>query len=554
MECVSFTLIVDDIVLPNGETVMEVLGGGAGVGPDLPQRCMIWRGRDDPCDALYGMLNPRYEAMPPAFQASANYHLCVHPLRPPHALLRQLRAAAHAQGGALSVETYTAAEEPARPEQVAALLADCDIFSPNESEAESIVGPGTPEELALRLLSLSPPGGADVVVVRCGPAGVLVARRPPALAEGRQPWGQEGALGSQVEAAALEAEAYQVPAVADTRVVDVTGCGNAFCGGFLAALYRGGRAAGKGTDPRPNNDVSGGDGGGSPAAGPPSWLGRSDLATAGAWGCVAASFMAEERGVPLTPIPQLQAKSVSFKADAAGVVICTPPTPEALSLLAAATPPSQLLSATGHGARERPASLSSLRRHDPFGCPNPGRQRVLDALAEARARHAHVGTTTLAENWPLPPEADEPFTRGEQERLAKLAEAEARRLANRSERLVSAPALLVTERDADILKVVYVPRPGVVAAAAPPAAGQSLERLPELASTSSVASLASWLTAVPAPLPERVEYEEHGGRWRLSEMAARAFGGGANRAALLQAAAAERLRLAGLIASPAYQS
>ena len=28
MECVCFTVIVDDIVLPHGETVMEVLGGG----------------------------------------------------------------------------------------------------------------------------------------------------------------------------------------------------------------------------------------------------------------------------------------------------------------------------------------------------------------------------------------------------------------------------------------------------------------------------------------------------------------------------------------------
>ncbi len=36
---------------------------------------------------------------------------------------------------------------------------------------------GPPEALAARLLELSPPGGADVVVVRCGPEGVLVARR-----------------------------------------------------------------------------------------------------------------------------------------------------------------------------------------------------------------------------------------------------------------------------------------------------------------------------------------------------------------------------------------
>lgn len=41
----------------------------------------------------------------------------------------------------------------------------------------SAVHTGTTEELAHRLLALSPPGGADVVAVRCGPEGVLVARR-----------------------------------------------------------------------------------------------------------------------------------------------------------------------------------------------------------------------------------------------------------------------------------------------------------------------------------------------------------------------------------------
>ncbi|KXZ47605.1 hypothetical protein GPECTOR_34g764 [Gonium pectorale] len=284
MECVSFALIVDDIVLPNGETNLEALGGGggqalfgyqlvtgqevtvglcAGVGPDLPQKCTVWRVPGDPCERMYDMMD-RFgplEALPPRFQSCPNYHLGVHPQQPPLGFMQALRSAAHRNGGFLSVESYAEAEDAIRPERVLELLRRCDVFSPNDQEARSLVGPGNPEELALRLLSLSPPGGADVVAV---------------------------------------------PAVADTRVVDVTGCGNAFCGGFLAALYRGGRAVGKGTDPRPNNDVSGSDGGGSPAAGPPSWLGRSDLATAGAWGCVAASFMAEERGVPLTPIPQLQ--------------------------------------------------------------------------------------------------------------------------------------------------------------------------------------------------------------------------------------------------------
>ncbi|KAG2435179.1 hypothetical protein HXX76_007262 [Chlamydomonas incerta] len=364
LELVCFTVIVDDIVLPDGETVMEVLGGGgpqtlfgyqlatgqtaavglsAGVGPDMPERCkawlrsigcdvsglilhdrptprawqvfeewgrrtQIWRGRDDPCDQLYDMLRPRYDTMPPAFQRrTANYHLGVHPLHPPRRLLTRLRAAAHAAGGVLSVEPYTAAETPATRSEAVELLSHCDVFSPNEAEAESIVGPAdSPAELARRLLALSPAGGVDVVVVRCGSAGVLAARRAT-------PGG--GVSQQQLEGLAEAAEAVMVPAVADTAVVDVTGCGNAFCGGFLAALYRGATPAQRTSAPVAAAGAGGansGGGGAGPAAGstseacPPAWLARSDLAGAAAWGCVSASFMAEARGVPLAPIPQLQ--------------------------------------------------------------------------------------------------------------------------------------------------------------------------------------------------------------------------------------------------------
>ncbi|GIL78363.1 hypothetical protein Vretimale_7719 [Volvox reticuliferus] len=405
MECVCFTLIVDDIVLPHGETVMEVLGGGgpqtlfgyqlvtnqkavvglsAGIGPDLPKRCkdwleslgvdtsglvpykrptprawqvfeewgrrtQIWRGRDDPCDELYDMLRPKYDIMPPHFQRSCNYHLGIHPLHPPLRLMRQLRQAARANGGVLSIEPYTAAEEAARPDQVSILLAHCDIFSPNEAEAESIVGPGHPEELAQRLLALSPPGGADLVVVRCGPEGVLVARRrasgePPQGQKPQQelcacaPW-RKDELTTAVEAGKLEGqgarevvEAYRVPAVADTAVVDVTGCGNAFCGAFLAALYRGGggvsvkdgATSGYANDTgsliSASSSASGAESSASRAefdAGSnwnqnakqnprPTWVQTGDLQLAGAWGCVAASFMAEERGVPMTRVVDLQ--------------------------------------------------------------------------------------------------------------------------------------------------------------------------------------------------------------------------------------------------------
>jgi len=47
-----------------------------------------------------------------------------------------------------------------------------DIFSPNEVEAESIVGPGTPQQLVQRLLA----AGAPVVALRRGDQGVMVGQ------------------------------------------------------------------------------------------------------------------------------------------------------------------------------------------------------------------------------------------------------------------------------------------------------------------------------------------------------------------------------------------
>ncbi len=68
--------------------------------PPRAARAQVWRGRGDPCDALYDMLRPRFDSMPITYQTqAANYHLGIHPLHPPHKLMRSLRAAAHARGG-----------------------------------------------------------------------------------------------------------------------------------------------------------------------------------------------------------------------------------------------------------------------------------------------------------------------------------------------------------------------------------------------------------------------------------------------------------------------
>jgi len=336
LDCVCFTLIVDDIVFPDGSTCMLQLGGGgpqtlfgfqlvnaqqskvglaAGVGADMPPECtawlssigvdtsglllhprstprawqvfeadgrrtQVWRGKGDPCDELYDMLRPKFDTMPPHFKIARNFHIGVHPLYPPLRLLRKLREVAHEAGGVLSVEPYTAAEQPATREQVEALLKVCDIFSPNEGEAASMVGQASPLDTADMLLDAAGAGGASVVVVRRGEHGVLVKGRSGRAAGGGSGapgagGGAAGEAGGSRQQAAGAWEAWEVPAVADTRAVDVTGCGNAFCGGFLAAYDRT----------------------------------KGNLLESALHGCVAASFMAEERGVPKLPIPGLQGRA-----------------------------------------------------------------------------------------------------------------------------------------------------------------------------------------------------------------------------------------------------
>ncbi|GAX73153.1 hypothetical protein CEUSTIGMA_g606.t1 [Chlamydomonas eustigma] len=315
LDCVCFTLIIDDIVFPDGTTCMAQLGGGgsqslfgfqlvsgskglvglaAGVGTDLPESCKDWlyrikadtsglilhsrqtprawqifesdgrrtqvyRHLGDPCDELYEMLRPKVDDLPESYKHAKSYHIGIHPQHPPLSLLRTLRQAAHAQGGLLSVEPYTASDSLLTSPHLGQLLSACDIFSPNELEAESMVGRGSPQKNMMTLLDASPCDGAQTIVIRCGDKGAMAAtRKGPS---------QDSSIG------------FMLPAVEDTQVVDVTGCGNAFCGGFLASFIGKTGKAG-------------------------------DLLESLAWGSTAASFMAEEKGVPKMGVLQLKVCSM----------------------------------------------------------------------------------------------------------------------------------------------------------------------------------------------------------------------------------------------------
>jgi sugar/nucleoside kinase (ribokinase family) len=75
---------------------------------------------------------------------------------------------------------------------------------------------------------------------------------------------RQGAKGATVHRADT-GETWHIPAFA-TQIVDPTGAGNAFCGGFLVG-----------------------------------WVQSGDIRLAGLYGAVAASFLVEQVGLPLAP-------------------------------------------------------------------------------------------------------------------------------------------------------------------------------------------------------------------------------------------------------------
>lgn len=281
MDFVAFGLIIDDIVFPDGQTVLGVLGGGgpqtafgmkvwaervglaAGVGSDLPASVLAWleasgidtqglrysgewptprawqileaNGRRTqvwrvPGPAIGPQLRHRLEYLPPDYRRARGFHMGVHPEEADLDFINALRQT----GAVVSLEPFRPAARALNKTELRALLSAGQIFSLNEAEAQSLVGPAEPRKLLRRLVE----AGAEIVALRQGEKGATVHR-------------------------ADTGETWHIPAVA-TRVLDPTGAGNAFCGGFLAG-----------------------------------WVQRGDLRLAGLSGAVAASFLVEQVGLPL---------------------------------------------------------------------------------------------------------------------------------------------------------------------------------------------------------------------------------------------------------------
>lgn len=281
------SIIIDDLVLPDGQTRMGVLGGGgthaamgmrvwsqsvgivAAIGLDFPGMLQTELGRAFDLRGLLerGVPTPRawqlFEAdgrRSEVFRTDFDEFLCISPqpkeypsafsgahgvhleCGAPHPYLEWIHRLQ--EDGARPLVLWEPWDIFCRPEnrplfgQLAPLA---DVVSPNLREAQELTGLSDPRQIVSALLA----DGARAVALRMGESGSLVAAPGGPLVE--------------------------IPAVRAERIVDVTGAGNAYCGGLLVGLAETG-----------------------------------DLARAGRYAAVSASFALEQYGamIPLQGLRQ----------------------------------------------------------------------------------------------------------------------------------------------------------------------------------------------------------------------------------------------------------
>jgi cytidine kinase len=270
------SVVIDDIVLPDGRTRMGMLGGGAThaamgmrvwsgrvallatLGRDVPEadrrklaRAFDVRGlstRDAPAprawqlyehdgrrthvdrtDAgLFMAMCPRPDELPAAYAGASGVRLECDAPDPLREWTARLRAAGY---GHILWEPWNVFCRPENRRLLGQLAPLLDVVSPNLLQAQRLTGLQDPRQVLAALLE----AGVRVAVLRMGEAGSLVA------GQGEAP--------------------VDVPTVPVSSIVDVTGAGNAYCGGFLVGLTETG-----------------------------------DLGQAGRYGAVSASFVLEQFG------------------------------------------------------------------------------------------------------------------------------------------------------------------------------------------------------------------------------------------------------------------
>jgi sugar/nucleoside kinase (ribokinase family)/fructoselysine-6-P-deglycase FrlB-like protein len=253
-------LTIDDVVWANGETSIGSLGGNA---IHVATAARLWRvpvgvvarvGEDFPPEALErltaagidtsGMRSvngptvrnwviyegdgrrhwlyrtpperrfevaPTPEDLPAEWAAGADdvvVHVAAMPLAAAAALVTHLRRLTSAASGRLRITLDTHEAWEAGSADVLAVARQVDVLLPSREELAVIMGYDDPERAAAELVA----EGVPAVVAKCGADGVLITTGSAALTA--------------------------VPA-AEVEVVDETGAGDAFCGGFAAGLALG---------------------------------------------------------------------------------------------------------------------------------------------------------------------------------------------------------------------------------------------------------------------------------------------------------------------------
>jgi sugar/nucleoside kinase (ribokinase family) len=245
-------LIIDDIVFPDGQTFMNTLGGAgmhalvgmriwsdslgyaAAAGPDLDevhresleqfgvdlnglvqrdgfQTARAWQvfELDERRIEIFRTSTDDFERyqvtekdLPEEYYGARGYHIQWGTL----AELSELIAHLKIKNPTLKIvvePTYEQLENDA--DGFVTLMSQVSLFSPDMGEGELITGHSTPEKICETLFEW----GAPLVAIRMGEQGSLI--RTP------------------------DGEGWLVPA-APASIVDVTGAGNAYCGGFLTGL------------------------------------------------------------------------------------------------------------------------------------------------------------------------------------------------------------------------------------------------------------------------------------------------------------------------------
>ncbi len=253
------SIIIDDIVYPDGRTSMGVLGGGGAhaaygiafagekpglvglVGEDLPGDIRARLEADFDCAGLVWTHHPQLRGWQifewngirnEIFRVDVIEPFMYGPDAGSPALpfervtgFTLLRAPEHVAGWRERFPSATLLWEPVRIFMLSADreaflqgIAQADIVSPNLHEAQAMYGIEDEREIMRRMLA----DGVKVAALRMGERGSLVARRGDGLA-------------------------YSIPAVQVADVVDQTGAGNSYCGGFLLGYCRAGDVAAAGS-------------------------------------------------------------------------------------------------------------------------------------------------------------------------------------------------------------------------------------------------------------------------------------------------------------------